>query len=114
MNEVIIEKIIGTDMGTQELNLKKYQNLWQKFEYLLQKNNLNLSSFSKKWDEKGGGLEDYHKFYDKIKKQYERKDTLTRVKFQSIEQLEKYIKFLDKDFTAENIRNDELYSHWFD
>jgi hypothetical protein len=114
MNGVIIENVIGTKMGTEKLNLEKYQNLWQKFENLLQKESLNLSSFSKKWDIHSGEVEDYHKFYDKIKKQWKRKDTLTRVKLQSIEQLEKYIKFLDKDFTAENIRHDETYSHWFD
>jgi len=114
MNGVIIENIIGTKMGTQKLNLEKYQNLWQKFENLLKKESLTLPSFSKKWDIHSGEDEDYYKFYDKIKKQWKRKDTLTRVKLQSIEQLEEYIRFLDKDFTAENIRSDETYSHWFD
>jgi len=28
--------------------------------------------------------------------------------------MEEYIKFLDKNFTANDIRKDELYSHWFD
>jgi len=101
-------------MGTKELNLKKYQNLWKIFEDLLEKEDLNLSSFSKKWDDYGGGSEDYHKLHDRLKTQKSRKDTLTRVKSQSIEQMEEYIKFLDKDFTANNIREDELYSHWFD
>ena len=101
-------------MGTKELNLKKYQNLWIKFEDLLAKEDLNLSSFSKKWDKYGGGSEDYHKVHDRLKTQKSRKDTLTRVKSQSIEQMEEYIKFLDKNFTANDIREDELYSHWFD
>jgi len=101
-------------MGTKELNLKKYKNLWKKFEDLLAKENLNLSSFSKKWDQNGGESEDYHKLHDRLKHQQKRKDTLTRVKSQSIEQLEKYIEFLDRDFTANNIRADELYAHWFD
>ena len=114
MNEVIIENAIGTIMGTKELNLEKYKNLWKKFETLLEKENLNLSSFSKKWDKFHGGDKDYYKIYDSLKKQKKRKNTLIRVKSQSIKQLEKYIEFLDKDFTAENIRIDELYLHWFD
>jgi len=101
-------------MGTKVLNLKKYQNLWKKFEDLLEKKDLNLSSFSKKWDKHGGESEDYHKVHNRLKKQQKRKETLTSVKTQSIEQMEEYIKFLDKDFTAVDIREDELYSHWFD
>jgi len=114
MNKIIIEFDIGTNMGTKELNLEKYQNLWKTFEDLLENEGLNLSSFSKKWDLYNDELEDYHKFYDKLKRQYSRRNGIKEVKLKSINQLEEYIKFLDKDFTAENIRSDETYSHWFD
>jgi len=101
-------------MGTKELNLEKYQNLWIIFEDLLEKDGLNLSSFSKRWDLYNDELEDYHKFYNKLKRQHSRKNSITEVKLKSINQLEEYVGFLDKDFTAENIRNDETYAHWFD
>ena len=101
-------------MGTNELNVKKYQNLWQKFEGLLLEKELNLSSFAQEWikyDEKG---EDYYKVFDRLKKQKNRKNKSKKVQNKSLEQMEEYIKFLDKDFTAVNIRSDELYEHWFD
>jgi hypothetical protein len=101
-------------MGTKESNLEKYQNLWLIFENLYKKEGLNLSSFSKKWvtynDESG----DHHQFYDKLKRQSSRKDSLKEVKSKSLDQLEEYIKFLNKDFTAEKIRSDETYAYWFD
>ena len=113
MNKVIIEFVIGTNMGTKESNLERYQNLWNMFESLLEKEGLNLSSFSKKWDLHTNSFEDYHKFYDKLKTQKQRKDSLSRVNTNSIVQLEKYIKFLNKGFFTQELLDDEKPNSWF-
>jgi len=103
-------------MGTKESNLEKYKNLWIVFEKSLENENLNLSSFSKKWEKYADSNEvnDYNKIYDKLKKKQSGKDKLTRVHANSIYQLEEYIKFLDKEFFTQEILEDETPNFWFD
>jgi len=103
-------------MGTSKKDLEKYLNLWNIFEIKLKKQKLNLSSFSKKWEKFKDSEEsnDYKKIYERIKAQKKRKDTLKRVQPLSLIQIEDYIKFLDTDFTAETIRDDETFEYWFD
>ena len=103
-------------MGTNIKNLEKYLKLWDIFEEKLKILNLNLSSFSKEWEKNNETIEenDYNKVYDRLKKHKKRKDKLKIIQESSIIQMEIYIKFLDKDFTAETIRDDETYEHWFD
>ena len=103
-------------MGTNIKNLEKYLKLWDIFEEKLKTLNLSLSSFSKEWEKNNETIEenDYKKVYDRLKKQKKRKDKLKLIQESSIIQMEIYIKFLDKDFTAETIRDDETYEHWFD
>ena len=114
MNNVIIKNPMGTVMGTKEINLQKYLNLWDKFELSLEKEGLNLHSFAKKWDEHADGIEDYHKVYDSLKKLKRRKGNNKQVNSPTIKKLEEYIAFIDKDFRATSIRPDELFEHWFD
>ena len=115
MNKVIIEFDIGTSMGTKELNLEKYRKLWKTFEDLLEKEGLNLSSFAKKWEKYSDSSEenDYNKFYDKLKTQHRRKNTLIRVNANSIAQLKEYIKFLNQDYFTQELLDDEKPSSWF-
>ena len=115
MNKRIIIYRIGTSMGTNIKDLEKYLNLWEIFEKKLIKQSLNLSSFSKKWEKNSdtGEENDYNKFYERIKSQKKRKDKLKSVHPNSILQIEDYIKFLDNDFTAETIRDDETYEYWY-
>jgi hypothetical protein len=102
-------------MGTQNINLERYLNLWKIFEEKLEKEGLNLSSFCKKWGEQNSDKKsDYEIMHDKLKKMKNRKDKLKNVQKNTILSLEEYINFLDNDFTAENIRPDELPEHWFD
>lgn len=102
-------------MGTNSIKLEKYLGLWDLFEKTLKKEGLTLASFSKKWIEYDGiSEESKYNIYDKLKKQKQRKNNKKSVQDKSITSLEKYIKFLDKDFTAETMRNDESYGHWFD
>jgi putative protein kinase ArgK-like GTPase of G3E family len=116
MNKEIIIYWVGTSMGTSIKNLDKYKKLWDIFEEKLKTLNLSLSSFSKEWEKNNETIEenDYNKVYDRLKKQKNRKNKMERVQESSITQMEIYIKFLDKDFTAEIIRDDETYEHWFD
>jgi hypothetical protein len=102
-------------MGTNIKNLDKYLNLWEIFDEKLKDQNLNLSSFAKKWEKYNSIKEenDYKRFYEKIKSQRKRKDNLKRVQENTISQIEEYIQFLDKDFTAETIRDDETYEYWY-
>lgn len=115
MNDRIIIYWIGASMGTNIKDLEKYLNLWNIFEKKLIEQNLNLSSFSKKWEKFSdlGDENDYKIFYERIKSQKKRKDKLKSVQTYSLIQIEDYIKFLDKDFTAETIRDDETYEYWF-
>jgi len=116
MNKEIIIYWVGTSMGTNINNLDKYLSLWNIFNKKLEESNLTLSSFSKRWEKYNdtNAEDDYLKFYDKLKKMKSRKDNLKSVQPYSIIQIEDYIKFLDKDFTAEIIRDDETYEYWFD
>ena len=102
-------------MGTNIKNLEKYLNLWNIFDKKLEESNLTLSTFSKRWEKNSNSEEksDYKIFYDKLKKMKSRKGNLKLVQPYSIIQIEDYIKFLDKDFTAETIRDDETYEYWF-
>ena len=115
MNIGIIVYSKGTYMGTQNKDLEIYLDLWEKFEELLNKKHLNLSSFAKKWEKFHDAKEDdYIRFYQKLKKKKERKFKLKSVKYYSIVQLEDYIKFLDEDYVIEEMRDDESYENWFD
>lgn len=116
MNKEIVIYWIGTSMGTNINNLEKYLNLWNIFNKKLEESNLTLSSFAKRWEKYSDTSieDDYQKFYNKLKKMKSRKDNLKSVQPYSIIQIEDYIKFLDKDFTAEEIREDETYEYWFD
>lgn len=102
-------------MGTKEEKLKRYKNLWLIFEETLDKEDLNLSSFSKKWERHHNDEDsDYKKFYHRIKKQkYQLKALKNAPQDNTVLQIEEYIKFLNEDFTAEEIRYDETYEHWF-
>jgi len=115
MNKEIIIYWVGTSMGTNINNLEKYLNLWDIFNTKLEESNLTLSSFAKRWEKYSDTSigDDYQKFYEKLKKMKSRKDNLKSVQPYSIIQIEDYIKFLDKDFTAETIRDDETYEYWF-
>ena len=115
MNKEIIIYWVGTSMGTNINNLEKYLNLWNIFNKKLEESNLTLSSFAKRWEKYSDTSTeyDYQNFYDKLKKMKSRKDNLKSVQTYSIIQIEDYIKFLDKDFTAEIIRDDETYEFWF-
>lgn len=103
-------------MGTNEIRLEKYINLWNEFEITLKKKDLNLSSFSKKWEEQHQDeASDYKKFYNRIKKQKHQLKALKKApQNNTITQLESYIKFLNKNFTATELLPDETYEHWFD
>jgi L-lactate utilization protein LutB len=103
-------------MGTNIKNLEKYLKLWDIFEEKLKTLNLNLSSFSKEWEKNNETIEenDYNKVHDRLKKRKDRKNNMKRIQESSITQMEIYIKFLDKDFTAQTIRDDETYEYWYD
>lgn len=102
-------------MGTNNIKLEKYLGLWDLFEKALKKEGLTLASFSEKWIEYADiSEESEYNIYDNLKKQQQRKGNAKSVQDKSITRLEEYIKFLDKDFTAETIRSDESYENWFD
>ncbi len=106
-------KIGDTDMDTK---MEKYQKLWERFEILLKKENLNLSSFSKKWEKYHEGSEnDSEKIYHRIKKQKNQLKALKRAPQQrTIDQIKDYIKFLDAEYIDQELLEDESYEHWFD
>ncbi|MGJ0330063.1 hypothetical protein [Aliarcobacter cryaerophilus] len=104
-------------MGTQNINLERYKNLWNIFNNLLKDRGLNLSSFSKEWEkisDTGNESNDYNRFYPKLKKMYQRINSVKTVRRESIHQMEEYIKFLDSKFVIEELRDDEKFEHWFD
>lgn len=116
MNSAIITNTQGTNMGTNERNLENYLNLWKKFETLLEKKDINLSSFSKKWEECHESLaeNDYKKIYDDLKKMKKRKDGLKNVRSATYTKLETFISFIDKEHIKINTFDDEKVEHWFD
>lgn len=99
-----------------DTKIQEYQKLWKRFEILLQKEHLNLSSFSKKWERYNEGSEnDYKKMYRKIKKQKSQLKALKRAPQQrTIDQIKDYIKFLDDKYIDQELLEDESYEHWFD
>jgi len=94
-------------MGTKEKNLERYLNLWKLFEKKLKEKKFTLSSFSKEWEKRSdsGEENDYEKFYDKLKKMKQRKDKLTSVQYNSIIQMNDYIKFLDREYIVLELEN---------
>jgi len=111
----IITKRIGTNMGTNEEKLLQYQKLWNEFEDLLEKENLNLSSFAKKWekwhiDENS----DYKKFYNYIKQKKKNLKILKNApQSNTILQMEEYIKFLNNKRVTFEALDDEKFGNLF-
>lgn len=98
-----------------DTKMQEYQKLWERFEILLKKENLKLSSFSKKWEKYHEGSEnDFEKIYHRIKKQKNQLKALKRAPQQrTIDQIKDYIKFLDDEYFEQELLEDEQISSWF-
>jgi len=112
-------------MGRKNLRLSLYLELWNQFENLLEKNSLDLSSFSKKWEnfdhllfdekcEKDGTEMTAKKFYDRLRNSKPNEKTSSRVQEKSIEHMQLYIKYLDNNFITQELHHDEDIDNWFD
>ena len=101
-------------MGTNKTKIEKYLDLWKEFDDLLEKKNMTLSSFSKKWEEYHDNEEsDYKKFYDNLKTM--KKRSKKNKPFQNtINKLESYISFINDEYVKITILDDEKPEHWFD
>jgi len=99
-----------------DTKMQEYKMLWERFDILLAKEGLNLSSFSKKWEKYHEENEnDYEKMYRRIKKQKHQLKALKRAPQQNtINQIKDYIKFLDNQYIDQELLEDESYQHWFD
>jgi len=115
---MIMTLSMGTSMGTNKTNLEIYIELWEKFEYLLNKNNMTLNEFSKygdKFDEAVLSEKEYKQstFLDTLKKMQSRKSKLKNVQTNSIDKIKEYIKFLDKGFITQDLHHTETYESLF-
>lgn len=101
-------------MGTNTINLENYLNLWKEFEKLLDKKDMTLSSFSKKWElhNECGEENDYKNFYDKLKKMKKRKDGLKNIRPETYNKLETYISFINTGYKKIELFDDEEYESW--
>lgn len=101
-------------MGTSNKNLEIYKKLWIEFERLLKKEGLNLSSFAKKWEKfHNEDNDEYNKVHDKLKHWKRNKDSAKIIYTSKLEQLEKYVKFLNNGFTVLELQNIG-YDKWFE
>jgi len=102
-------------MRTNEDNLEKYQKLYEKFEKLLEKKGMNLHQFACEWCQHDDD-DEVDKFYNKLlhKRRRIRNKETKQPQQKSIDDLIKYIKFLNGEFIRVELASDESYDHWFD
>jgi len=95
---------------------EKYIFLWERFESLLKQKNLDLSSFAKEWEKARANDDenDSKKISDQLRKLQERKNNHPNVHSGTIEKIEQYIQFLEKERIQQFLLDDESYDGWFD
>lgn len=95
---------------------EEYIFLWERFESLLKKKNLDLYSFAKVWESAPDidSVKDSRKISDHLRRLQERKSTHHKVQLGTIEKMKHYIQFLEKGHIQQFLLDDEHPSSWFD